>query len=236
MKRLLYSSLLLCLTILISCTTTQPTASESKTEKQSAKLTFLALGDSYTIGEAVTEEQSWPHLLVKELYRRDYAFLPPTILAKTGWRSDELLHEMDGIEAKEKFDMVSILIGVNNQYQGKSIEVFKEELNAIIDKAILQSKKGAKGIFAFSIPDYGVMPAMRGKDAKKIAKEIKAYNIASAQIYFQRGIPFYDITKISKGAKENAGLIANDKLHPSVNMYRMWVKEWTNSIINDVLK
>ena len=190
---------------------------------------FIALGDSYTIGESVSNSERWPALLINELNNKGLKLTQPKIIAKTGWRTDDLLNAMDKEAADEKYDIVSVLIGVNNQFQGKSISQYKTDLRTLFKKAISLCKKGEKGVFALSIPDYGVTPF--GKNQKeRIQKEIDQWNLVYENISKEFNISFYNITEISRQAEQEPDLIAFDKLHPSGKMYLLWVKH----IIKDV--
>ena len=191
--------------------------------------TYLALGDSYTIGESVPESERWPVQLVNEINIKSTQLNAPNIIAKTGWRTDDLLNAMDKEPADKKYDIVSVLIGINNQFQGKSISQYKTDLRILFKKAISLCKKGEKGVFALSIPDYGVTPF--GKDQKeRIQKEIDKWNLVYKNISKEFNISFYNITEISRQAEHEPDLIASDKLHPNGKMYLLWVKH----IIKDV--
>jgi len=190
--------------------------------QSSKKISYLALGDSYTIGESVKESQRWPNLLADSLVKAGYEVEKPIIIAKTGWRSDELISAIEKRPDLMQFDLVSLLIGVNNQYQGKDIAVFKKEFKALLQVAIDHSKKGAGGVFVLSIPDYGVTPFAASKKPAKISREIKLYNTVCREICEQKNILFIDITPISREARTQTNLLASDELHPSSLMYQKW--------------
>jgi lysophospholipase L1-like esterase len=191
--------------------------------------TYLALGDSYTIGESVPESERWPVQLVNEINIKSTRINAPNIIAKTGWRTGDLLNAIDKEPDDKRYDIVSVLIGVNNQFQGKSIFQYTTDLRTLFKKAISLCKKGEKGVFALSIPDYGVTPF--GKDQKeRIQKEIDQWNLVYENISEEFNISFYNITEISRQAEQEPDLIAFDKLHPSGKMYLLWVKH----IIKDV--
>ena len=195
---------------------------------QSTK-SFLALGDSYTIGEGVASTETWPALLVKALNKNGHAVSQPKIIARTGWRTDNLSNAILDENITEKFDLVSVLIGVNNQFQGKSIDVYKKELRGILNTAIGFSKKGKAGVFVLSIPDYGSTPF--GKlERESIGLEIDEWNAACEGICDEFEIPFFDITPITKKGVSDSSLLAKDGLHPSGKMYALWVVE----ILDDV--
>lgn len=222
--------LLLVVVALFSCSTPQSSTSSQEKYQQH----YLALGDSYTVGEMVATELTFPYLLVKDFNQNGHAFAPPRVVATTGWRTDELLQAIEPLE--EPYDLVSVLIGVNNQYQGKDIGQFRREIQLILEKAISLSKKGATGVFAYSIPDYSVMPIMRGENLDKITSEIKLYNHYFEETCKALGIQFYNITPYSRMAQQDTQLIANDKLHPSGKMYQMWVQKTARSIREQHLK
>ena len=196
----------------------------SKNMSEQTTKSFLALGDSYTIGEGVASTEAWPVLLTKALNKSGNYVSQPKIIAKTGWRTDNLSNAIVEENITEKFDLVSVLIGVNNQFQGKSIDVYKKELCGILNSAIGFCKKGKSGVFVLSIPDYGSTPF--GKiERETIGKEIDEWNAACKSICEEFEIPFYDITPISKKAVNDSSLLAKDGLHPSGKMYAMWVEE-----------
>ncbi|HIB36081.1 SGNH/GDSL hydrolase family protein [Mesonia sp.] len=209
------------LLVLSSC----GSSSEMPTTSESTKnFTYLALGDSYTIGESVSESERWPVQLTQKFRDSGYLMQSPKIIARTGWRTDELLAAMDEQLGEEKYDLVSILIGVNNQYQGRDLEQFQEELELIIQQAIQRSKNGADGVFLVSIPDYSVTPFAQGGNVDEIAHEIMVYNERCMVTSSDYGVDYIYITDISEEAATNPELIAGDGLHPSGEMYRRWVE------------
>lgn len=186
---------------------------------------FLALGDSYTIGESVEVAMRWPNQLVAALNRSGLEFEQPQIVAKTGWTTDELLAALDQASLKESYDYVSLLIGVNNQYRGRSVTSFEPEFTVLLERAISYSNRKANGVFVVSIPDWGVMPFAEGRDARKIALEIDTFNKSIERICKIYGVRFFDITEISRKASETPSFVASDGLHPSGEMYAAWVNE-----------
>ena len=173
-------------------------------------------------------------MLTNELNEQGISTQNPIIIAKTGWRTDELIAALKQHEFDEKYDIISILIGVNNQYQGKDLAIYKSDLIELVELATNYSKRGKAGIFAFSIPDYGVTP-FAAKDEKRISEEIAEWNLAYKTAMEKMGIHFYDITPISKEAKNDKSLVAKDGLHPSEEMYKAWINKYTNSIISEVV-
>ncbi|HET8753696.1 MAG TPA: SGNH/GDSL hydrolase family protein [Salinimicrobium sp.] len=229
MKKLFYLSILL---IGISACNNS-IEKEIKMPENSEKLSFLALGDSYTIGESVSPKLRWPVQLVDSLKSHGIALKDPKIIAITGWTTQDLLNAMDNQLENEKFDLVSVSIGVNNQYQGKSIKDYENDLHTIFKKAIFHSKFGIKGVFAVSIPDYGATPFGAAK-SKEIEKEIAQFNEVFEKVASEFNIEFYKITPISKRASEEKDLVADDGLHPSGKMYSLWVEEFLPEIIQKI--
>ena len=185
---------------------------------------YLALGDSYTIGEGVASTETWPALLAKALNKKGHQIEVPKIIAQTGWRTDNLINAIIEENLTKKYDLVSVLIGVNNQFQGRTIEVYKKDLRSILNTAITLCEKGKSGVFVLSIPDYGSTPF--GKlEREAIGKEIDEWNAACKSVCTEFEIPFYDITTISKNAVDDTALLAKDGLHPSGKMYALWAAE-----------
>lgn len=197
--------------------------------KETPELNYLALGDSYTIGESVHKTLRWPVQLSDSLRERDVPVNHPRIIARTGWTTADLLKAMDERLNDEKFDLVSVLIGVNNQYQGRSIEEYREDLKEIFRRAISRSNSGKDGVFAVSIPDYGVTPFGKEK-AEEIRKEIDLFNAVFEETAAEFDIEFYNITPISRKAATDPSLTATDDLHPSGKMYTLWVQEIVKEI------
>lgn len=197
-----------------------------------AQKKYLALGDSYTIGEAVAESERFPMQLITQLNQEGVHFSEPSIIATTGWRTDQLIEAIAKENLSEKdFDLVSLLIGVNNQYRGVkedyTLERYEKEFTELLEIAINFAGGKTEKVFVVSIPDYGVTPFAKENnlDSKLIKKELKDYNKITKEICKQYQISFINITPISKKAKNNIDLIAEDGLHPSGEMYRLWVEE-----------
>lgn len=186
---------------------------------------YLALGDSYTIGESVQESERWPNQLAEVLKGTSLEVETVTMIAKTGWTTAELLEGIEISKNTNQYDLVSLLIGVNNQYRGQSLERFETELIQLIKTALKYSKNGAQGVFLVSIPDWGVTPFAKDRDVKKIALEIQAFNKVIQKQANEFKLPFIDITSISKEAKTDLSLLAPDELHPSGKMYNFWVQK-----------
>ncbi|WP_405198076.1 SGNH/GDSL hydrolase family protein [Christiangramia sp. LLG6405-1] len=213
--------------LMVSCNATMDTTSNETPENP--KYTYLALGDSYTIGESVRETERWPVQLTEQLRNRNYEMAAPMIIAKTGWTTSDLLRGMDqNLEVQRDFDLVSILIGVNNQYQGKLITEYEEELRQIFRRAINHSKTLEKGVFAVSIPDYGYTP-FGSSNQEKISAEIDRFNQVFKRVADEFGVVFYNITPISRDTS-NPELVASDGLHPSALQYQLWVEQYISQV------
>ena len=221
MKRILLVCLLI--TGFVSCK--EESSPEVDNQVRETQLTYLALGDSYTIGESVEPEERWPVQLTEKLRAEGIAIQVPRIIATTGWTTQDLLRAMDSQLKNEKYDLVSVSIGVNNQYQGKSIDEYREDLYEVFKRAITYSESGVSGVFAVSIPDYGVTP-FGAQNAEEIARELDEFNKVFEEVASEFGVDFYNITPISREAANQPDLIAQDQLHPSGKMYKLWVEHF----------
>lgn len=192
---------------------------------QSQSMRYLALGDSYTIGEAVPLHKNWPNQLVKQLQKDGYEVEKPDIIAVTGWRTDELMQAIAKEESnlKKPYHLVSLLIGVNNQYQNKDINQYKVEFEALLLTAISKSKLGNKGVFIVSIPDYGVSDFAKEKNLTQASKEVEEYNAIAFDIAKKHEVAFYNITPVSQITEAKKNMYADDRLHPSAKQYQLWL-------------
>lgn len=192
-------------------------------------LRYLALGDSYTIGESVAENERWPNQLA-ELVKSSPQFwgieggVEVTIIARTGWTTDELWQGIQANPPQGTFDLVSLLIGVNNQYRGYEINEYREQFRFLLGKSIEYAGNDANRVIVLSIPDWGVTPFASGRDREQIAKDIDAFNSVNWEESEKAGVHFVDITPISREAITDLSLIASDGLHPSGKMYFEWAK------------
>lgn len=187
----------------------------------------MALGDSYTIGESVKEHERWPVQLFAKLKAEGLDIQPPLIIAKTGWTTDELQQGIDRQGLNETFDLVSLLIGVNNQYRGYKSEEYATGFELLLKQAIRFSGGESDRMIVLSIPDYGVTPFVKEKalDADKIFGEINMYNSINKRLSDDYGVSYIDITPISRTAAVDNSLLASDGLHPSGRMYKQWVEK-----------
>ncbi len=187
---------------------------------QEPALKILALGDSYTIGESVPSEKNWPHQLSEALRNKGIAN-QVSIIATTGWRTDDLIAAINASPQNESYDKVSILIGVNNQYQGKPLMQFEQELDVIISLALERCGGDTSALFFVSIPDYAYSPYGSKLQTGKISAELDAYNAYTAIKARELNVPFVDITPSSRTSA--AHMFASDGLHPSTDQYAAWV-------------
>ncbi|OAQ40853.1 lysophospholipase [Pedobacter psychrophilus] len=192
--------------------------------------TYLALGDSYTIGESVDLDKNFPNQLAASLKNDSTLIEQPKIVAKTGWTTDELISAIKSTELKNKYDFVTLLIGVNNQYRGYDIEEYRLEFKQLIEIAINKAENNPQKVFVVSIPDYGVTPFAQNSDSEKIGNEIDQYNQIAQEITKSFNANYLDITPISRLAKTDNSLIADDGLHPSAKMYQLWVNDLVKQI------
>lgn len=190
------------------------------------QFSYLALGDSYTIGESVIQERTFPYQLKTLLADQDLDLADPVVIATTGWTTDELANAIEEAQLKDQYELVTLLIGVNNQYRGYPVENYKAEFSALLDQAISFSSKGKSNVFVISIPDWGVSPygLNSGKDLQVVAKEIDLFNRVKKEITIAAGVKYIDITPISRRGLVEPDLVAEDGLHPSGKMYTEWVK------------
>jgi lysophospholipase L1-like esterase len=194
-------------------------------QEKTPPLRLLTLGDSYTIGESVSESERWPIQLASELSKKNIELAPTTIIAKTGWTTDELQEGINDAPLDYPYDWVSLLIGVNNQYRGGDIEKFKAEFENLLNQAVIFSGNIKEHVIVISIPDWGVMPYAADRNQEEIAFEIDNFNQAIYQICVNYNIRFVDITPLSRQVSKHPEWIASDGLHPSGIQYSKWVEE-----------
>jgi lysophospholipase L1-like esterase len=190
-----------------------------------ANITYLALGDSYTIGEGVSKSERWPVKLARTLKEKGYAMDDPRIIAKTGWTTAELIAEIERIRLTGPFAIVSLLIGVNNQYRGESIDKYRLDFENLLEQAIEFAENQSTRVIVFSIPDWGVTPFAKGRDRARIGREIDEYNAYNRDGTLIGGAHYVDITEITRKASNDPDLLASDGLHPSGQMYQRWVNK-----------
>jgi len=184
---------------------------------------YLALGDSYSIGEGVPEAGRWPVQLAVRLRREGVALEDPSIVATTGWTTDELSAAMDAASFAPPYELVSLLIGVNNQYRGRSADEYRDEFCRLLERAVTLAGIRSERVLVLSIPDWGVTPFAHGsgRDVLRIASELDVYNAIAREETERRGAHFVDITGISR---QHPALLADDGLHPSAAQYALWTE------------
>jgi lysophospholipase L1-like esterase len=198
---------------------------------------YLAIGDSYTIGEALPVEDSWPMQWAQALRTNGITMNDPGIIARTGWTTDELSEALDEAESNNTlsppYDLVSLSIGVNNQYRGRSADNYREEFAAVLKRAIAYAGNKTSHVFVLSIPDWGItgFGQKSDRDVAQIARELDSYNQINADISIKNGVQYVDISKITRETGADAKFYAEDGLHPSRALYALWVKELLESKI-----
>ena len=192
---------------------------------------YLALGDSYTIGEGLPLHENFPYQLVQLLRAQSLHFYAPEIIAKTGWTTGELAEHLLHHQLNEKYDFVTLLIGVNNQYRGLSMEDYKTDFEFLLKKAIHFTGGIAEHVFVLSIPDYSKTPFAKGMDTSKIEAGIDAFNKLNKEISEQQKVHYINITEGTKKAGKDKKLLAADGLHYSASEYKIWAEELANAIV-----
>jgi lysophospholipase L1-like esterase len=200
------------------------------------KYTYLALGDSYTIGEQVPHAENFPNQTVALLKGKGIDVAAPVIIAVTGWTTDELAAAIREHNITETFSFVTLLIGVNNQYRGRDLDNYKKEFRDLLEQAIVFAKGNPHHVFVLSIPDWGVTPFAEGKDRHKIATEIDAYNKANREITEEYKSYYLYITDSTRAAANDKTLLASDGLHPSGKEYAVWAEHLTPLVAEELSK
>ena len=195
---------------------------------------YLALGDSYTIGESVSAEDRWPNQVAK-LLEAEGIQTEVTIIARTGWTTTELWQGIQAREIQPPYDLVSLLVGVNNQYRGYDIDEYREQLIFLLNKSIEYAGGDPSLVIVLSIPDWGVTPFASGRDRAQIASEINEFNLVNREESEKAGVHYVDVTSISREAVSDTSLIAPDGLHPSGKMYTMWAEK-VLPVVREILK
>ncbi|RAI99413.1 lysophospholipase L1-like esterase [Chitinophaga skermanii] len=183
---------------------------------------FLALGDSYTIGEAVPTEERFPMQTSAILRAEQFNIETPRIIATTGWTTDELAAGIAAAEVEATYDIVTLLIGVNDQYRGRPVADYEPAFKSLLEQAIRFAGGHNSRVFVLSIPDWGVTPFAEGRDRQQIGQQIDQYNAVNKKIALQYGITYLDITPNTRLATTDATLVAEDGLHPSGKAYQAW--------------
>lgn len=197
--------------------------------------TYLALGDSYTIGEMVPAAENFPHQLATMLKAQGIKVTEPVIIATTGWTTDELAAAIKERNIQDTFSFVTLLIGVNNQYRGRDLDNYRQEYTQLLDTAIRYANGHVNNVFVLSIPDWGVTPFAEGRDRAQIAKDIDAYNAACKEITLAHKCHYLDITDSTRKNGTTPAYLAEDGLHPSGKEYKIWAERLVPMVVK-VLK
>lgn len=202
------------------------------------KYTLLCLGDSYTIGEAVDESGRFPNQAVTLLNDAGYAFDTPTIIAKTGWTTDELIAAIQTVNLQGSFDFVTLLIGVNNQYRLRSLDNYAVEFTRLLQIAVNYTGGNNERVVVISIPDWGVTNFVaqdaQHRTAQEISAQIDAFNAVNRKVTEEKNVAYIDITPASRDARNDVTLIASDGLHPSEKMYAQWAEAVASFVIKQL--
>lgn len=200
--------------------------------KKDSFLTYLALGDSYTIGQSVLQAERFPVQTVELLKEDSIGFIDPEIIAQTGWTTGNLINRLNTKPPTlSKYDVVTLLIGVNNQYTGSSQDLYKEQFTTLLYRAIAYAGNKPKRVIVLSIPDYGVTPFAGAANKERIGLEIDAFNMINREIAIATGVQYLDITPSTRLAETDLSLLAVDRLHPSGKEYAKWAKRLVPLII-----
>lgn len=191
---------------------------------------YLALGDSYTIGESVPLHEGFPYQVVQRLRKKGLHFHAPEVVAKTGWTSFELAEHILHTQLNEHYDFVSLLIGVNNQYRGLQISEFENDFEYLLKKAIYFAGNKPERVIVLSIPDWSITPFAAERDTNKISQEIDAFNKVCEDKVKKLGGHFIDITTQTRLAKNDESLLASDKLHYSAKSHAVWAEKVASTI------
>ncbi|WP_349316779.1 SGNH/GDSL hydrolase family protein [Chitinophaga sp. MM2321] len=188
-------------------------------------LRYLALGDSYTIGESVAGAESFPFQTVDLLRSKGYRMMPPDIVATTGWTTGELEQGIKAAQLTGTYDVVTLLIGVNDQYRGSPVNEYRLAFTVLLQKAVAFAGNNPSRVVVLSIPDWGVSPFAGNRDRKAIAAEIDDYNAANKAVAQSMQVPWLDITPYTREAARDPSLLAPDGLHPAGKAYARWAKD-----------
>ena len=201
---------------------------EKEAPQPTITIKYLALGDSYTIGQGVEENERWPNQLSAQLESNDIDVQKTQIIAQTGWKTSDLLNGIADSTLND-YDLISLLIGVNNQFWSQPFDIFQTEFDSLVNIAI--EAVGKERIFIVSIPDYGVTP-FGNNNSENIANDIDMYNGYISERCAEEGFPFINVTEISRQLGDSDGALATDNLHPSGYQYSLWVNEMLPSVLD----
>jgi lysophospholipase L1-like esterase len=213
--------------LILSCAKKE---SYTQTIQMNTAHAYLALGDSYTIGHNVLPAENFPNQTFQLLTQSGYNFKSPEIIAQTGWTTDELQNKINNHVFTPPYDIVTLLIGVNNQYRDRPVENYKAEFENLLKQAINFTGGKPDHVIVLSIPDWGVTPFAAGRDRGQIAREIDEYNTSNKTISENYKVNYIDITPWTREAATDLTLFAEDGLHPSAKEYKRWAEKLTDKI------
>jgi lysophospholipase L1-like esterase len=194
---------------------------------------YLALGDSYTIGESVCVTCRFPAQLADSLQSGHNYQVSTNIIAQTGWTTTNLKSAIAAEAPATDYDLVTLLIGVNNQFQHRPFSLYETEFPELVNIAISHANGNKNNVVVLSIPDYAYTPYGQGSsDPQEISDQIDAYNAFAENYCNSNDIKFVNITDITRNGLSNPALVADDGLHPSEDAYELFVEE----MIDDVLE
>jgi len=216
--------LLLVFVLLTGCTSTLPNLLNGETTPM-MPIRYLALGDSYTIGEGVEEKERFPEQLAMGISKDGFE-VQTEIIARTGWTTDELWQGIESRDLNPPYDLVTLLVGVNNQYRGRNVDEYRLEFEQLLEKAIFLAGSYPSRVIVLSIPDWGVTPFARaaGASSALISTQIDEFNGVNKELANEKGASYVDVTGISRQAAGDSSLLAEDGLHPSAIMYAKWIE------------
>lgn len=241
MKKLL--SLLLCTSSFISLMATpgckkqtqMDNNSEVVTYSDSTAKTYLALGDSYTIGQSVQTAERFPHITASILRSNGIAINEPKYVAVTGWTTAELQRGIANEKLAKQYDVVSLLIGVNDQYRGLDTAGYRERFTQLLEQAISFAGNKKTNVFVLSIPDYSATPFVHAQQKARVSKEIDEFNAINKDVTMKYKVSYVDITPATREAANDESLLASDHLHYSAKEHRVWA-EMLAPLMQSVLK
>lgn len=187
---------------------------------------YLALGDSYTVGEGVAADERWPAVMARGLRAAGIALDEPRVIATTGWTTDELAAALDAAGPLGQWDFVTLLIGVNNQYRGRALDEYRAQFEDLLHRALGYAGGRCHRVMVLSIPDWGVtrFGADSGRDLAQVSRELDAFNEAARAISARHGVAFVDIAPVSRARGAEPAMLAEDGLHPSAAMHALWAQ------------
>ena len=202
-------------------TTAKP--SSYNMEEFDSLINYLALGDSYTKGEGVNPDDNYPNQLEQRFQVDKIKVKKLSIIAETGWTTSNLLHALSTAKEDTSYNLVSLLIGVNNQFQLLDINIYKKEFEELVNKSVNLAGNWKERVFVLSIPDYSVTPFAHLLNSSHIQQEIDSYNAINKEISDKLGVTYFNITPISRKAEDDLNYLAPDELHPSAHQYGEWI-------------